>query len=502
MFANDNAAAMQPGIPAAPAQGAGAAAAPAAPANFRGDVIKLIPKYTPGVQPWSSYKDAVLMHAQLDLCLGASDYTLKVAVRNYGLDAALQHRLRGRLIPRPNENMLLEDFLNQLGQELEGDLYSEDWRNQFINRVQYEGESVASYYETKLTLFENSTPPQYRDLAVFYRAVIEGLLNLEVKDRALFKYHELSDAELRDVNNLKKVIVNLSNLMKSRISMGLIPASAGVGISCPAPYMIGPDPTNLQYQRTRHGVHAVQAAEQYGIPRPGGSSSTCTPAWAYSRHPEAGQAVHALQHGRPRPGPQQFGQRTLPGRSNADDRAVSQGLCFWCLEKGHYKTECPKAAAGVPKAINAVEPDYHDPYDEYGQGYHDDQLDTGDVNYMNRSRPPRPRYNPGGGFYRPNPAKGRGQKPRFQIRQRPPGYRIHSLEEERPLVDFAQYHDDGTVTLAADIADALHGLTLQDLGEDGPDTAAVHHQETEAYSAAPAAVHALVPSAVPEHFLG
>ena len=103
-----------------------------------------------------------------------------------------------------------------------------------MNRVQFEGKSAASYYETKLTLFENSTPPQFRDLAVFYRAVIEGLLNMDVKDRALFRYHELSDAELRDTNNLKKIIVGLSNLMKSRISMGIIPASAGVGISCPA----------------------------------------------------------------------------------------------------------------------------------------------------------------------------------------------------------------------------------------------------------------------------
>ena len=197
-----------------------------------------------------------------------------------------------------------------------------------------------------------------------------------------------------------------------------------------------------------------------------------------------------------------FGQHALPNRPITDNRAVNQGLCFWCLEKRHYKTECSKAAAGVPKAINAVGPDYHDQYDKYGQEYYDEQLDPGDVNYVNRSRPPRPRYNPGGGFYRPNPAKGRGQKPRFQIRQRPPGYRIHALEEERPLADFAQYHDDGTVTLAADIADALHGLTLQDLGGDGPDTAAVPDQETEAYSAAPASVHALVPSAVPEHFLG
>ena len=49
MFANDNAAALQPGIPAAPPQGAGAVAAPAAPANYRGDVIKLIPKYVPGI---------------------------------------------------------------------------------------------------------------------------------------------------------------------------------------------------------------------------------------------------------------------------------------------------------------------------------------------------------------------------------------------------------------------------------------------------------------------
>ena len=294
MFANDNAAAMQPGIPAAPAQGAGVAAAPVAPANFHGDVIKLIPKFTPGVQPWSSYKDAVLMHAQLDLCQGASAYTLKVAVRNYGLDAALQHCLRGRLIPRPDDNTTLVDFLNQLGQELEGDLYSEDWRNQFINHVQYEGESVASYYETKLTLFENSTPPQFRDLAVFYRAVIEGLLNMDVKDRALFRYHELSDAELRDTNNLKKIIVGLSNLMKSRISMGIIPASAGVGIACPAPYMIGPNPTNLPYQRARHGIHAVQPSGQYGMTRPGGHPSTCSPTWAHSHQPEAGQAVHAL----------------------------------------------------------------------------------------------------------------------------------------------------------------------------------------------------------------
>ena len=66
------------------------------------------------------------MHAQLDLCQGASDYTLKVAVRNYGLDAALQHRLRGRLIPWPNNGVLLNVFLDLLGREFEGDLYSEE----------------------------------------------------------------------------------------------------------------------------------------------------------------------------------------------------------------------------------------------------------------------------------------------------------------------------------------------------------------------------------------
>ena len=111
------------------------------------------------------------MHANLDLCWGASDYTLKVAVRNYGLDPALQHRLRGQLIPQPADNVTLIDYLALLGQEFEGELYSEDWWNQYRNRVQYEGESVASYFKVKLTLYQNATPDQFQDPAAFYRAL-------------------------------------------------------------------------------------------------------------------------------------------------------------------------------------------------------------------------------------------------------------------------------------------------------------------------------------------
>ena len=208
-----------------------------------------------------------------------------------------------------------------------------------------------------------------------------------------------------------------------------------------------------------------------------------------------GPAAPTLQHGPYRPGPQQHGQRLLTSCPTSNNRATNQGQYFWDSEKRHYQSECLKAAA-----TNAVRPEPLEPYAEYG--YLTNQPYNGSVKHLGRNlpRPPRPRCNASEGFYRSNPAKGRGQQPRIEIQSRPPGHRIQVSEKVRPPADFTQYHADGTDTLAADIADARHGPTLQDLESDGPDTAAVMDQESEAYSAAPAAVHSLVPATVPDRF--
>ena len=482
-----------------PAAGAPAAGLPAPhPANFRGDVIKLIPKYVPGITPWTAYREAVLMHANLDLCRGASDYTLKVAVRNYGLDPALQHRLRGRLIPQPGDNVTLRDYLTLLGQEFEGELYSEDWRNQYRDRVQYEGESVASYFEVKLTLYQNATPNQYQDPAAFYRAVIEGLLNNEVKDRALDALVLHNFDTMAAAPRFKTQLIAISNLLKTKVSLGIRPSSAAIGTTGPTPYMMGPDPTNAAYasQRRPGYLNAMH---------PGSAPSNGAKAWTASTVPEP--TVNALtNHGRPsyparpaQPGP---GRSAAPRQNNI---ALDQNLCFWCLEKGHYKNECPKAAAGIPKAVNAMGSQYFT-YDEEPAGHDPDSDSYGDVHYMDRRRhghPSLPRQNPGGGFYRHPPARGRGHsKPRYQVRQRAPGYRIHALSSERPLTDFIQYGEDGTVTLPANMVEALQGLTVDDVLHDERDVAPPA-DETALTDTAPyqGTVHAVQYQTVPDHFL-
>jgi len=212
----------------------------------------------------------------------------------------------------------------------------------------------------------------------------------------------------------------------------------------------------LPYQRAPH-AHAIHLAGSPQIARQDGHLSTHNSPWVSRRHPEMGPAAPTLQHGLYRPSPQQHGQRLLTSCPTSNNWATNQGQYFWDSEKRHCQSECLKAAA-----TNAVRPETLEPYAEYG--YLTDQPYHGSVKHLGRNPPwpPWPHCNASEGFYRPNPAKGRGQQPRIRIQSRPPGHRIQVSEKVRPPADFTQYHADGTDTLAADIADARHGPTLQD----------------------------------------
>lgn len=227
-------------------------------ANFRGDVIKLIPKYIPGITPWSAYKEAVLMHV----------------IHSYNTMAA--------------------------------------------------------------------------------------------------------------ANRFKNQLIAISNLIKTKVSLGIRPSLAAIGTTGPTLYMMGPDPTNTTYAnlcRPGH-IHAIyQGKAMLAGPR----------AWA---SPTVYESTINPMHNNARtqypvrPAPAGQSQATTPQHHSS--AALEQNLCFWCLEKGHFRRECPKAAASVPKAVNAMDPPYY-MYKEDPAGYEPDMEAYGNVHYMDRRRPRPPR---------------------------------------------------------------------------------------------------------------
>lgn len=450
-------------------------------------VFSMVPKYRPGLMPWTVYKSNLLQFSMYAACQQAPAFMLKQAVRQYGLDPSVQYRLRGTLHPAAGDEETFVEYIDRLGEAFEGRLYTEEWRNQFVARRQAEKEPVVNYVETKFLLYCNAQPEGQRDMNYFYSETLQGLLNADVRERMhnwLTDKAEI-DGNVPDIDTFNRYLLRQANSQKAKLKLGLrSPTDALYGTTTPTPYQMIPENHEENLARVESGhdrVHFTQSAP--------------------TRKPNNYRAPSAdTRNFQPDP-----------------HQASSKQLCFWCLEPGHFKSSCPKRANGIPRAVNALAPDYevHATYHRPAQQdanptrpYYGRSNQPPQKKFQNFSRPVQNRYG-----VRPS-NHGQRRQP-FRVRYSPRDS-VHQIDgQERAIEEFFTVNDDGNVTIPAAIAEALTGLTLEDPDSDSnePEGTEEHEfQDSNTPNNHEPSVNALTedtpeyllnePYLVDEHFLG
>ena len=468
------------------------------------DIDRGMPRYHPAVQTWASYRRMLDSFLGTPVCAGVPPFILKSSIRLYGIPPEIP--LNASFFPQREDAETVEAFLNRIAVHLEGELYTRDFVSQFEERRQGNYENVRTYYHVKKELFDSAYPPDRRDPVVFFDAVLTGLVNDEVRDLVRTKMtfakadgQDMTEAQVEDL------IYRCTRDVRSKGKLGYRTEAQVLGTAMPTPKMfptedLRPQAADRHGQRGVHGIVGRRADYSYV---------------AAATEPVA--ECHALA-GRPTPN-RSFPTNHRPGAMQATvntrnfrpdpHRAEANDLCYWCLSKGHYKINCPKKAAGVPKAVNQLGQDYEavdhqayaDPHVDFQQEVH-----AAYPGPARGYRPYRPSSSSRGGPKKPFQQRKPFRKPQFPKKVR---FSVNQTGESVSLTEQFVVNDQGDVVVPPELLASLEGLHVSSYDDGEPEQPGADEPQDEAADQAayyaPSNVYSLTePYIVPEasSFLG
>jgi hypothetical protein len=209
--------------------------------------------------------------------------------------------------------MTFAEYLRRMGERFTPAAESIQMEAEYKMRKQRKNEDVQNYVNAKYELFQLAYPrAQAREVGEFYREATEGFLNKYVRDQ-MFSF------EAANIEAFGTRAVNLVQIERRRIRIGDSDTTKMDGL-LPVTRPLrdpetgrGSEPMEVD-ALTPYGESAAEEAESDG-----------------EAEVELCECMALQEHG-------------------------FQGPCYYCSRRGHLKRNCPRKAAGLPKARGTAPP--------------------------------------------------------------------------------------------------------------------------------------------------
>jgi hypothetical protein len=210
--------------------------------------------------------------------------------------------------------MTFAEYLRRMGEKFTPAAESIQMEAEYKMRKQRKNEDVQNYVNAKYELFQLAYPrAQAREIDEFYREATEGFLNKYVRDQ-MFSF------EAANIEAFGTRAVNLVQIERRRIRIGDSDTTKMDGL--------------LPVTRPLRDPEVGRGCEPMEI-------DALAP---YNR--EAAGTADGDEEGE---------EEELCECMAMQDRGFT-GPCYYCLRKGHMVRECPRKAAGLPKARGTAPP--------------------------------------------------------------------------------------------------------------------------------------------------
>ena len=254
---------------------------------------KIAPKFELGLENWElffeRFQNAANMynvgnqHFKRVLYGNLSMEAFALACPNYAPDKA------------PYLAMSATEYAAALQMLFEPAAETEACHIEYEQREQISGEHPERYFRDKCRMFYRAFPPGQRDFRKLHRDATSGLINQEMK----YQMRAFRPRDVEDVNEYLQELVHWSNVQRTRFLNGEISQGDVLGAEAHSTGISYRNYTNVPHLKIKNEVMSV-----------------------------SGNAVNAI-----------------PRQSKSRNR--SNSTCYYCQEKGHYRTDCPRRKTGL-----------------------------------------------------------------------------------------------------------------------------------------------------------
>ena len=267
---------------------------------------KLAPKFHVGEGAWELYYDRFQNLATMHY-VGNSHFK-GVMYANLAGEAFALASPNYAPTKAPYNTMSASEYAKVLQKLFEPDAESEAMKLEFINRMQEPGEHPDRYYRDKVRMFQRAFAPQLRDWTYFYKEVINGLINQEMR----YQLRGFRPVNPSDPVEFMNELTHWATVQRQRYMAGEVTQSDVLGAEAHS--------SGISYRN-------------YGKP------STQIPKIKT-------ESINAVQHGR-------AGRQHQPTKDSQ--------RCWHCGDKDHYIAKCPRKITGLAPSVAVAEDGEVDP---------------------------------------------------------------------------------------------------------------------------------------------
>ena len=210
----------------------------------------------------------------------------------YGLLEGNANKLAsGHMNPINFPGETLQEYIKRLGNIFQPPGDSDQARLNFAARLQAPGETPSGYYADKQALFLRAYPDNLRDWRLFYDQVIDGLLNAQMRD--YLRLH--LPTPLNELWKFGESMQWIATVVQKKLKAGEISDQEALGSE---PFTSGHEYNMKPLNQTRPGINQLGGNQRRG-------------------------------NGAPK-------------------------ACYHCQSTEHFVAQCPRKAAGLPAAVQAL----------------------------------------------------------------------------------------------------------------------------------------------------